>query len=126
MKIALTSVSVNDPIEAFKFYTEILGFKEKIFTPEMRLAIVVSPDDPDGTALLLEPNENLNTKAYFKGIYDAGLPVIVFGVDDVQKEFERLKDLGVVFRQAPAKSEWGTQAVFDDTCGNYIQIHQAP
>jgi len=125
MKIALTSVSVNDPIEAFKFYTEVLGFKEKMYMPEMRLAIVVAPEDPDGTALLLEPNESLNTKSYFEGIYNAGLPVIVFGVDDVEKEYERLKNLDVRFTQEPKKTDWGTQAVFDDTCGNLIQIHQA-
>jgi predicted enzyme related to lactoylglutathione lyase len=125
MRIALTSVSVDDPIKAFKFYTEVLGFSERTFIPEMRLAIVASPEEPDGTALLLEPNENSDTKAYFQGVFDAGIPVIVFGVDDVEAEFERLKNLGVVFRQAPTVTDWGTQAVFDDTCGNYIQIHQA-
>ncbi|HEV8590681.1 MAG TPA: VOC family protein [Pyrinomonadaceae bacterium] len=125
MKIALTSVSVNDPLEAFEFYTEKLGFVEKMYMPEMRLAIVVSPEDKDGTALLLEPNGNLGTKEYFKGIYDAGLPVIVFGTDDIQADFDRLKAKGVKFTQEPTKTEWGTQAVFDDTCGNLIQIHQA-
>ena len=124
MKIALTSISVNDPIEAFKFYTETLGFVERMYMPEMRLAIVVSPEDPAGTALLLEPNENLNTKAYFESIYNARLPVIIFGVDDVQSEYEKLKTLGVTFIKEPTKTEWGTEAVFDDTCGNYIQIHQ--
>lgn len=124
MKIALTSVSVNDPIEAFKFYTEKLGFIEKMYMPEMQLAIVVSPEDPDGTALLLEPNENLDTKTYFQSVYDAGIPVIVFGVDDVQAEFEKLSAKGVKFIQEPTKTEWGTQAVFDDTCGNLIQVHQ--
>lgn len=126
MKIALTSVSVPDPIKAFKFYTEVLGFKEKMFMPDMQLAIVVSPEDPDGTALLLEPNANLNSKEYYEGIYKAGLPVIIFGVEDVQKEYERLKERGVVFRGEPQKTEWGTQAIFEDTCGNLIQIHQAP
>jgi predicted enzyme related to lactoylglutathione lyase len=124
MKIALTSISVNDPIEAFKFYTEILGFVERMYMPEMRLAIVVSPEDPAGTALLLEPNDNLNTKAYFEGIYNAKLPVIILGVDDVQSEYEKLKIRGVTFIKEPTKTEWGTEAVFDDTCGNYIQIHQ--
>jgi predicted enzyme related to lactoylglutathione lyase len=124
MKIALTSVPVNDPLEAFKFYTSVLGFVEKMYMPEMLLAIVVSPEDKDGTAILLEPRGNYGSREYFEGIYNAGLPVIVFGVDDVQKEYERLKDLGVVFKQAPTKTQWGTQAVFDDTCGNYIQIYQ--
>ena len=124
MKITLTSVSVNDPIAAFKFYTETLGFAEKMFMPEMRLAIVVSPDDPDGTALLLEPNENFGSREYFANIYKAGVPVIVFGVADVQAEYEKLKSRGIVFKQEPTKTDWGTTAVFDDTCGNYIQIHQ--
>jgi len=124
MKISLVSLPVNDPITAFKFYTEILGFKEKLYMPEAYLAIVVSPEDPEGTALLLEPTGNLGTKEYYEGIYKAGLPVIIFGVDDVQKEYDRLKEKGVVFKQEPTKTEWGTQAIFDDTCGNYVQIHK--
>jgi predicted enzyme related to lactoylglutathione lyase len=123
MKISLTSVSVNDPLHAFKFYTEVLGFQEKMYMPEMYLAIVVSPDQPDGTALLLEPRGNYGSKEFFDGIYQAGLPVIVFGVDDVQQEYERLKGLGVKFTKEPKTTEWGTEAVFDDTCGNLIQIH---
>ena len=124
MKISLVSLPVNDPITAFKFYTEILGFKEKLYMPEAYLAIVVSPEDPEGTALLLEPTGNLGSKEYYAGIYKAGLPVIIFGVDDVQKEYDRLKEKGVVFKQEPTKTEWGTQAIFDDTCGNYVQIHK--
>jgi predicted enzyme related to lactoylglutathione lyase len=125
MKIAMTSISVNDPIEAFMFYTQKLGFKEKLFNPEMKLAIVVSPEDEDGTTLLLETRGNLGSDIFFDGIYNAGMPVIVFGVDDVEAEFERLKDKGIVFKQAPTKTEWGTQAIFDDTCGNFVQIHQS-
>ncbi|MDB5346211.1 MAG: glyoxalase [Schlesneria sp.] len=123
MNISLTSVSVNDPLHAFKFYTEVLGFQEKMYMPEMFLAIVVSPDQPNGTALLLEPRGNYGSKEFFDGIYQAGLPVIVFGVDDVQQEYERLKGLGVKFTKEPKTTEWGTEAVFDDTCGNLIQIH---
>ena len=125
MKIALTSVFVDDPLKAFKFYTEVLSFVQQTYIPEAYLAIVVSPEQPDGTALLLEPNGNLGAKAFQEGIYKAGLPVIIFGVEDVQKEYEKLKSRGVVFTQEPTKTEWGTQAVFDDTCGNLIQIHQA-
>jgi catechol 2,3-dioxygenase-like lactoylglutathione lyase family enzyme len=124
MKIALTSVFVNDPLEAFRFYTEKLGFVEKMYMPEHYLAIVASPEDPDGTSLLLEPNMNLGAKEFQKGIYDAGLPIIVFGVPDVQGEYERLKGRGVVFRKEPTKTDWGIEAVFDDTCGNYVQIAQ--
>ncbi|HEV2736419.1 MAG TPA: VOC family protein [Longimicrobiaceae bacterium] len=124
MKIALTSVFVNDPLEAFRFYTETLGFVEKMYMPEHYLAIVASPEDPDGTSLLLEPNLNLGAKEFQKGIYDAGLPIIVFGVPDVQAEYERLRGRGVAFRKEPTKTDWGIEAVFDDTCGNYIQIAQ--
>jgi predicted enzyme related to lactoylglutathione lyase len=124
MKIALTSIFVDDPIKAFKFYTKVLGFVEKMYVPEAALAIVVSPEQPDGAGLLLEPNGNLGAKAFQEGVYKAGLPVIVFGVEDVQKEYERLNHQGVVFTQAPAKTEWGIQAVLDDTCGNLIQLAQ--
>lgn len=125
MKIALTSVHVDDPIKAFKFYTEILGFTSRVYMPEALLAIVVSPEEPNGTGLLLEPSDNPIAKAYREGVYQAGLPIIVFGVDDIQKEYERLKNLGVVFTQTPTKSEMGTTAVFEDTCGNLIQLFQA-
>ncbi len=124
MKISLVSISVNDPLAAFKFYTDVLGFKEKMYMPEMFLAIVVSPEDPDGTAILLEPRGNYGSREFFDGIYNAGLPVIIFGSEDVQADHEKLKAKGVVFKQEPTKNEWGTQAIFDDTCGNYIQIHQ--
>lgn len=124
MKIALTSVSVRDPIAAFKFYTGKLGFVEKTYMPEMFLAIVVSPEDKDGTALLLEPRGGYGSDKFFDGIYEAKLPVIIFGSDDVQAEYEKLKAKGVKFTQEPTKTEWGTQAIFDDTCGNFIQIHQ--
>jgi predicted enzyme related to lactoylglutathione lyase len=124
MKIALTSITVTDPIEAFKFYTETLGFKEKMYMPEMKLAIVVSPQDENGTALLLEPNDNPLAKTFQEGIYKQGMPVIIMGVDDVQAEYEKLSGRGVKFKQAPTTNQWGTQAIFDDTCGNYIQIHR--
>jgi predicted enzyme related to lactoylglutathione lyase len=124
MKIALVSVFVNDPIKAFKFYTETLGFVEKMYLPEAYLAIVASPEEPEGTQVLLEPNGNLNTKTYFDGIYNAGLPVIVFGTKDIQKDYERLKGLGVKFKKEPTKTEMGIEAIFDDTCGNFIQLYQ--
>ena len=124
MKIGLTSVYVHDVNAAFKFYTEVLGFVEKLRVPEADLAIVVSPEEPEGTALLLEPNGNPIAKAYQEAIYREGLPQIVFLVKDIHQDHERMKKLGVVFRQGPTKTEWGTQAVFDDTCGNFIQLHQ--
>jgi len=124
MKIKMTSVLVSDPNEALKFYTEILGFQTLMHMPEMRLAIVVDPKNPDGTALMLEPNETPFAKTFQETAYEKGLPVIVFGSDDVVAEYERLKSKGVVFKSEPKKTEWGTLAVFDDTFGNYIQIHQ--
>ena len=124
MKIGLTSVFVNDPIEAFKFYTEILGFIERIYMPEHYLAIVASPEAPDGTGLLLEPNNNPIAKTYQTALYEAGLPPIVFAVDDIRREYERLTALGVVFRGEIDVSEWGMTAIFEDTCGNLIQLQQ--
>ncbi|WP_242112821.1 VOC family protein [Luteimonas aquatica] len=119
----MTSVYVADVEAAFAFYTRTLGFREKLRIPEARLAIVVSAEDPDGTTLLLEPNDNPIARTYQQALREAGLPVIVFFVEDVAAEHERLRRLGVVFTQAPTATEWGTQAVFDDTCGNYIQLH---
>lgn len=125
MKIQLTSVFVDDPSKAFKFYTEVLGFVEKMYVPEAGLAIVVSSEQPDGTALLLEPNGNPIAKTYQEALYEQGLPVIVFSVADIQEEYERLTGLGVVFRREPTKTEYGTETVFEDMCGNLIQLVQA-
>lgn len=124
MNIQLTSIYVNDPMEAFKFYTETLGFKEHTYMPEANLAIVVSPDAPEGTALLLEPSDNPIAREYMIKLYESGLPPIVFSTEDIQKEFKRLKNLGVEFKKEPTKTDWGYEAIFDDTCGNWIQIAQ--
>jgi predicted enzyme related to lactoylglutathione lyase len=123
MKIALTSIYVDDPSKAFEFYTQKLGFIKRIYQPEANLAIVASPEDPFGTGLLLEPNDNPIARAYQSALYQAGLPAIVLGVPDVQQVYRRLKNMGVVFQSEPVISEHGTQAVFDDTCGNFVQIH---
>lgn len=124
MKIIMTSIYVNDPIAAFEFYTEVLGFVEKMYVPDARLAIVTSPEEPEGTGLLLEPNENPIAGNYQAALYEAGIPVIVFGVEDIQSEYERLKDSGVIFRNAPVETFYGTQALIEDGFGNLIQIHQ--
>ena len=124
MKIALTSINVKDPIAAHAFYTEKLGFVSHTFMPEANLAIVVSPEDSEGTSLLLEPSDHPLVKTFSEGIYAEGLPRIIFGVPDVREEYERLVGLGVAFKQEPQTSDWGTSAIFDDTCGNFIQIHQ--
>ncbi|MFT6319480.1 MAG: putative enzyme related to lactoylglutathione lyase [Granulosicoccus sp.] len=120
----MVSVFVDDPISAFKFYTEVLNFKEYMYMPEGQLAIVISPEDPEGTTLLLEPRGNDFAKKYQETVFGMKLPIIIMGVEDVEKEYERLKNLEVNFIKIPTKNEWGTEAIFDDTCGNYIQIHQ--
>src|SRR6478609_5058651 len=125
MKIALTSIPVDDPIKAFAFYTEVLGFIERVYMPEAFLAIVASPEDPHGTGLLLEPNGNPISSTFQKAVYEADLPLIVFGTDDIQRDYERLNDRGVVFRSEPTKTDYGIAATFEDTCGNLIQLHQA-
>jgi predicted enzyme related to lactoylglutathione lyase len=124
VKIQLVSVLVDDPIKAFKFYTEVLGFIERVYMPEARLAIVASPEAPQGAGLLLEPNDNPIAKPFQAGVYQQGLPVIVFGVEDIQKEYERLKKLGVVFRSEPTPQGPVIAANLEDTCGNIVQISQ--
>ena len=124
MKIKLASVFVDDQAKAQKFYTEVLGFVTKTDLPvgEFRFLTVVSPEEPNGTELLLEPNDNPVAKTYQKAIFEQGIPLTAFAVDDVQKEYERMKALGVVFTMEPTKTEGRTLAIFNDTCGNLIQI----
>ena len=126
MRIILTGVFVDDQDKALKFYTETLGFVLKHDVPagEYRWITVVSPDDPDGTELLLEPNENPVAQEYQKGLFDQGIPANSFGVTDIGAEHERLKALGVSFTMEPTEMGPVTIAVFDDTCGNLIQIMQ--
>jgi predicted enzyme related to lactoylglutathione lyase len=126
MKIKLTSLFVNDQEKALKFYTETLGFVKKadIKANNYRWLTVVSPEDKDGVQLVLEPNENPVAKAYQEGLFKEGKIATMFFVDDVQKEFERLKKLGVKFTMEPTKlpGVGSTIAILDDTCGNLIQI----
>jgi len=125
MKIALVSLPVNDPIAAHKFYTEVLGFLTRTYVPEAYLAIVASPEEPDGTGLLLEPSDNPISKPFQQAVYNAGMPIMVFGVQDIHQEYERLVRMGVKFTQVPTKTDYGIEALFDDTCGNLIQLYQA-
>jgi catechol 2,3-dioxygenase-like lactoylglutathione lyase family enzyme len=126
MRINLTSVLVDDQDKALRFYTDILGFAKKTEIPlgHHRWLTVVSPDDPNGTELVLEPDEHPAAKPFKAALVDDGIPFTSFAVDDVQKEFERLSRLGVRFTQDPAQMGPVTTAVFDDTCGNLIQIAQ--
>lgn len=124
MKIAMTGVYVNDPLEAFKYYTETLGFLKKIFMPEAMLAVVVSPEAPDGPALLLEPSDHPISKAYQQGLYAAGIPTIVMGTQTIEDDYARLSAKGVIFRKPPTITDWGMEAVFEDNCGNLISLSQ--
>ncbi len=124
MRIDLTSVFVDDQDKALRFYTEVLGFVKKVEIPAIRWVTLVSPEDPDGPQLLLEPNENPAASAYQSAIYAQGIAATSFGVDDLQREYERLVGLGVVFTVPPTPATGATIAVFDDTCGNLIMLHQ--
>ncbi|WP_059105386.1 VOC family protein [Shouchella shacheensis] len=126
MKIIVTSVFVQDQDKALDFYTETLGFVKKHDVPvgEFRWITLVSPDDQDGTELLLEPNANPAAKEYQKKIFTEGIPATMFGVADVHKEYNRLLEHGVKFIMEPTEMGEVTIAVFDDTCGNLIQIAQ--
>ncbi len=128
MRVNLASVLVDDQDKALRFYTEVLGFAEKANVPvgEHRWITVVSPEDPDGTELLLEPDEHPAAKPFKKALVADGIPYTSFAVDDVAAEYERLRGLGVRFTQEPTDMGPVTTAVLDDTCGNLIQIaHQA-
>ncbi|MCY3921460.1 MAG: VOC family protein [Chloroflexota bacterium] len=126
MRITLTGVFVSDQDQALRFYTETLGFVKKNDVPvgEFKWLTVVSPDEPDGTELLLEPDENPVAQAYQQGLFEQGIPAASFGVTDIYAEYEKLKSLGVAFSVEPTEMGDVTIAVFDDTCGNLIQIMQ--
>lgn len=128
MRIALTSVSIDDYDKALTFYTDILGFQKKHDIPlggDVRWITVVSPQEPNGTELLLEPNaEYPAMKALKESLVKDGIPFTAFQVDDVQAEYERLTGLGVEFTMEPTDAGTTTVAIFDDTCGNLIQIFQ--
>ena len=124
MKIDLASIFVEDTNKALKFYTEVLGFTMKVSIPEINWITVVSPEDPEGTQLLLEPNDNPAAETYQKAIFTQGIPATSFAVLDIESEYERLINNGVEFTMRPLKSIGAIIAVFNDTCGNLIQIHQ--
>jgi catechol 2,3-dioxygenase-like lactoylglutathione lyase family enzyme len=126
MKIVVTSVLVDDQEKALRFYTDVLGFVKKADVPmgAARWLTVVSPEDPDGTELLLEPDEHPAAKPFKDALVADGIPATSFGVDDIRAEFQRLQDHGVRFTQDPTQMGPVTTAVFDDTCGNLIQIAQ--
>ena len=124
MRITLTNVFVDDQDQAERFYTEVLGFVVKHNVPlgEHRWLTVVSPENPDGAELLLEPAGHPAVGPYRDALIADGIPSAQFTVDDVHAEHDRLAGLGVRFTQEPANMGPVTTAVFDDTCGNLIQI----
>lgn len=128
MKIKLTSVSIGDYDQALKFYTEKMGFVKKHdidLGGGARWLTVVSPEEPNGTELLLEPNaEYPAMKALKEALVNDGIPFTAFEVDDVQEEYERMKALGVTFTMEPTNMGTSTIAILNDTCGNLIQIFQ--
>jgi catechol 2,3-dioxygenase-like lactoylglutathione lyase family enzyme len=127
MKIVLTSVMVDDQAKALAFYTNVLGFvKEKdIPMGEARFLTVVSPEGARGVELLLEPMGHPAAPPFQKALFESGIPAASFGSDNVQAEFDELRARGVIFRKPPTAFGPVTIAVFEDTCGNLIQLAQA-
>ncbi len=124
MRIDITSVYVDDQRKALRFYTDVLGFTKRNDIPmgDASWLTVVSPEQPDGPELLLEPDGHPAARTFKEALVADGIPFTSFGVDDVHAEYERLRDLGVTFTQEPLEMGAVTTAVFDDTCGNLIQI----
>ena len=126
MRINVTSVMVDDQDKALRFYTEVLGFQKRTEIPlgDHRWLTVTSPEDPNGTELLLEPDTHPAARPFKEALVADGIPFASFAVHDVHKEFTRMRGLGVRFTQDPAEMGPVTTAVFDDTCGNLIQMAQ--
>jgi catechol 2,3-dioxygenase-like lactoylglutathione lyase family enzyme len=126
MRIKLTSVFVDDQQKALDFYTGVLGFmkKQDIDVGQARWLTVVSPEGPADVELVLEPDGNPAARAFKTAIFAQGIPMTAFEVDDVHTEYERLKGRGVAFKMPPTAAGPATIAVFDDTCGNLIQIYK--
>ena len=130
MRIHLNSVFVDSQVKALDFYTNVLGFVKKHDIPlgepvdEHRWLTVVSPEDPEGTELVLEPSGHPAVGPYKEALVQDGIPATAFAVDDVRAEYERLRKLGVRFTQEPLEMGPVTTAVLDDTCGNLIQLQQ--
>ncbi|WNV86384.1 VOC family protein [Umezawaea sp. Da 62-37] len=132
--VPVTGIPVDDQDKALAFYTDVLGFVVKTNIPvgDAKWLTVVSPEAPDGVEVLLEPDGNPGiqidgkpaAQVYKKALYDAGVPYTMLGTTDLDKDYERMKGLGVRFTQEPMKTDFGAMAVFDDTCGNLIVLTQ--
>ena len=125
MKISLVSVPVQDPFEAHEIYTTKLGFKSKEFDPDASLAIVVSANDPKGTAILLEPCKGSFAENYQKSAFKANLPIMGLETENVESVINRLKAAGVTLRPELDNPDWGIQNVFEDGCGNLLMIEES-
>ena len=126
MKIKLTSIHVDDQEKALRFYTDVLGFVKKadVSQGDYRWLTVASPEESEGTELLLEPNNNPAARAYQQSLKEQGINAAMFHTDDLQRDYDRLAGLRVTFTTPFMKADWGSMAVLDDTCGNLIQLTQ--
>ena len=126
MRIRLTKVYVDDQEKALRFYTSVLGFMKKADVSQegYRWLTVTSPEEPDGTELLLERNEGEAVQAFQRAMFEQGEPAALFETDDIQRDYERMEAAGVEFTMPPTEVTGSTIAILDDTCGNLIQIAQ--
>ena len=126
MRIKLSSIPVDDQSKALTFYTEVLGFikKQEIPAGEFKWISVVGPDDQDGTELVLEPNNNATAKTFQSELFQQGIPITAFEVDDVESDYHRLSEKGVAFTMKPTVLGPVTVAILSDTCGNLIQLYE--
>ncbi|MCK9519230.1 MAG: VOC family protein [Dehalococcoidia bacterium] len=128
MKIKLVSVHVDDQEKALQFYTDVLGFTKKtdVSAGDYRWLTVVSPEEPDGAELVLEPNDNPAARSYQQALFEQSIPAVVFYTSDLQRDHDRLAGKGVTFTVPPTTEARGAMAILDDTCGNLVQLTQLP
>ena len=124
MKLSLVSIPVQDPIKAHEIYTTKLGFVSKEFDADAQLAIIVSAEDPAGTTMMLEPCRGSFAESYQQSAFEANLPIMIFGVKDVEAELDRLKAAGIKVRPELNKPEWGLMNMFEDGCGNILMLEE--
>lgn len=126
MKIRLTTVYVDDQDKALRFYTEVLGFVKKadVSQESYRWLTVASPEEPEGTEILLERNDDEAVKAFQQAMFEQGQTAALFESDDIQRDYDRIKAAGAEFTMPPTKVTGSTIAILNDTCGNLIQIAQ--
>ncbi len=124
MRMHIMTIYVDDQDKALKFYTEVLGFQKKmdVSAGQYRWLTVVSPEEPDGPELHLAPDQNPAAKTFQQALHEQGQPAVMFYVDDVQAEYDRLTQLGVKFTMPPTKTTGSRIAILDDTCGNLVQL----